>query len=164
MTKRIKKCRNCGTEFKAHTSLQVACSWVCLAEIRKRKPRRRRSSTRVNRVKRFYGGKCAMHSLIRTHDYFHAIQGHHIIYLSQKGPDKDWNIIPLCRTCHYMVHPNKGFWQPRLFVIKNGIDWFNKISDVDQFYKLPELMQPRWLRIAEKLSVQAANLKTVEKT
>ena len=36
---------------------------------------------------------------------------HHLIMLKNGGPNKKWNLIPICSSCHELVHPwlNKRF-------------------------------------------------------
>lgn len=35
---------------------------------------------------------------------------HHIIFASQGGPDKSWNLLHLCRSCHDLVHKVRKFY------------------------------------------------------
>lgn len=151
---KTKECRYCKRKFVPYSTLDPACSLACFINLGrfKKKKTSRRDSRKTKRVKRVYTLKCALHELFDEHDYLHSIEGHHIIYLSQKGPDADWNIIPLCRNCHSLVHKKKAYWQKRLLIIRGGTDWFNNIPNIDQYYALPLLMQPKWLRIAESLN------------
>ena len=32
------------------------------------------------------------------------LNAHHIVYRSQQGPDRSWNLISLCEWCHKAVH------------------------------------------------------------
>ena len=151
---RVRVCKNCSQEFVVYTSLQKACSVTCFIEWTQSKPPKKikRSSTRINRIRRLYSGKCSLDGITKEHNYNHQLEGHHIIYLSQQGPDQDWNIIPLCRICHKLVHRDKGYWQKRLIIRRGGTDWFNNIPKIADYDLMPELMRPQWLKIAKKLN------------
>lgn len=44
---------------------------------------------------------------------------HHVISRGAGGPDKDWNLMPLCFGCHEEIH-------------KKGLDTFAKIYSIVQ--------------------------------
>lgn len=39
---------------------------------------------------------------------------HHVIYRSEGGPDRSYNLLTLCRMHHEEVHSDKGKYQPAL--------------------------------------------------
>lgn len=65
---------------------------------------------------------------------------HHINYLSQGGPNEDWNLICLCDRHHSEVHSDKKKWQPVL----RGIIWMRYVEGrsftVPQFLRYLETL------------------------
>ena len=64
-------------------------------------------------------GRCCLHRLNWHHSYngmkWEALQLHHVIFRSCGGSDKKENLIPLCPTCHDLIHREArsgGNWMP----------------------------------------------------
>lgn len=41
------------------------------------------------------------------------------------------NLIPLCHSCHLMLHQNESYWASKVVAIR-GIEWFEKIEKMKQ--------------------------------
>ena len=68
---------------------------------------------------------------------------HHIRPVSNFGPDKDWNLIPLCRSHHSEIH-QIGL---NSFVVKygTGVAVYLKVKG----WEFDEFLQ-RWIRLTKK--------------
>lgn len=50
-----------------------------------------------------------------------ALNLHHVIYRSEGGPDRAYNLLTLCRPHHEKVHSNKHLYQPALLhILRTG--------------------------------------------
>lgn len=88
----------------------VGVSSYCTVECRKAKPIKKPKAKKVplevrDEVRARDKGRC------RYCGTTQGIQGHHILYRSQQGPDEAWNLISLCEPCHRFMHDNKRRWQ-----------------------------------------------------
>lgn len=65
------------------------------------------------------------------------LEVHHVLYVSQGGPDFDSNLITLCLRHHQEAHSDKGRWQPVLLCLL----WRHYIDGI--YSTVPEVA--RWL-------------------
>jgi 5-methylcytosine-specific restriction endonuclease McrA len=89
------------------------------------------SSTIRRRVKTRDGFRCRWCG--RTTD----LEVHHVLYVSQGGPDYDSNLITLCLRHHQEAHSDKRRWQPVLLCLL----WRHYVDSI--YSTVPEVA--RWL-------------------
>lgn len=57
------------------------------------------------------------------------LEVHHILFLSEEGPDKIWNLITLCEHCHKQIaHKFKKRFQHELLAIVHGEHWYTLVD------------------------------------
>lgn len=61
-----------------------------------------------------------------------SLQVHHVLYLSQGGPNLMGNLITLCLAHHEIVHSNKRVYQPVLLETL-------RLTEAGQFMTVPEV-------------------------
>ena len=55
-------------------------------------------------------------------------EAHHILYLSEGGPDELWNLVTLCGYAHHEIAHKSKRWQAPLLAIVNGTNWYDTIE------------------------------------
>lgn len=160
-----KKCRahGCPNTFRPFRSTDKYCSTKCaiasskpptvevkVQKVYKKlryKSREPASRTRAKAAARVRdGGVCQLKW--KTGDpanHWQRIQVHHILYLSEGGPDEGWNLITLCENCHHNIAHKDKKLQPYLLELVNGKDCFDAL--IAQHEMTSTLQQKlRWFR------------------
>jgi hypothetical protein len=152
MPVKLKKCKNfaeCHNTFKPFRTTDRFCSPQCAhkaqppvtrtaihtkqfkAAVQRREPVSRIRAKERARERDHY--QCLLRGVV-AHICDSRREAHHIIYLSENGVDKDWNLITLCGIAHHdIAHKNKGL-QAQLLEIVSGANWYDVAYDKD----LPE--------------------------
>ncbi len=144
--KPIKDCKNpvCNNTFKPYRSTDKFCSFQCAAAagldraVVKKQIKQKYHREPTSRIQAKHDAKARDSNMCQLRPYLpaelqhdkHTIspQVHHIIFLSEQGPDELWNLITLCSRCHHdIAHRYKKDWQRKLLEIVNGENWYIKI-------------------------------------
>ena len=140
-----KKCRHCETAFMPYRSTDKYCSPKCavtagvnhakrVSDVKERysKPRKnyREPAARKDmktRAKERDNYRCLLYGYAGHMCDFRR-EAHHILYVSEGGPDRLWNLITLCGFAHHEIaHKDKKI-QPYLLEVVNGLNWFDRID------------------------------------
>lgn len=155
-----KKCIVCSKEFMPWNSTERTCSPACFYKWQdsKKKPikapkpkkvyREPSSRTKIKAYVKKIRPYCQLRTFpeVSQNRHTYDLHAHHIIYLSEGGPDELWNLIVLCQDCHRTVHSSKIKWQLRCLQIVNGID----LAGIPEFTE-ETLKQPLWVNKVELL-------------
>lgn len=138
-----KSCVVCGNEFTAWLTTDKYCKYSCfLTDLKNAKVSRKqnpRSAARIrskSAARKRDNANCRLQGHLPP-DLDHSMhrrntQVHHIIFLSEGGPDRQWNLITLCEYCHHNIaHKFKNDWQGQLLEIINGSEWLESIEEQD---------------------------------
>lgn len=142
--KKEKKCRavGCTNTFRPYRSTDKYCSPKCATDsaatkvkvdkaykklrYKSREPASRTRAKAAARVRD--GGICQLRWIVGDPtNHWQRIQVHHILYLSEGGPDEGWNLITLCENCHHNLAHKSKKWQPYLLELVNGKDCFETL-------------------------------------
>ena len=144
-----KNCKVCGTEFKAFRTTDRFCSSKCSRDIVNGSNKNRKSAPYVlakktgeplHRIKAkqqariLDGNRCRLREYLpeqyQHHQHDTRMEVHHVMYLSEGGPDIVENLVTLCLHCHHQIaHRYKHEFQWLLLKIRNGEDWFDVCRD-----------------------------------
>ncbi len=116
-------CQGCKL-FKSRDDMQkVGLGYVCDETCMERVKQRARDKHARRRIERKHPVRVSgdQRRRVRKRDgccrwcgTTSLLQVHHVLYLSQGGPNDMGNLVTLCLTHHEKVHTNKRVWQPVL--------------------------------------------------
>jgi hypothetical protein len=149
---KVKQCKECGNDFTPYHSTDRYCSFTCaraaakpakvsVAKVSRKTNREPTARVKAKTVcKKLVNYQCQLAGIF-PHECDFRRDAHHIIYVSQREINEQWNLICLCNYAHLqIVHTNKRKWQPALFHLSLGADWRAKL-DKQRKDQSPELAQ-----------------------
>jgi hypothetical protein len=134
-----KKCKSCPNMFMPYRSTDKYCSPKCAMVGGSQKAERTRMYHQAKQhrepVARVRAKKAAkerdhyqcMLVGVEGHQCDFRREAHHILYLSEGGPDELWNLITLCGFAHHQIAHADKKWQPVLLTIVNGEGWHARL-------------------------------------
>jgi len=151
----MKSCKTCGKDFSPYKSTDKWCSSQCYWKDPTKKvykPKHRSEPPHRSKIKKLSkardGFVCQLRYLLPgglQHDRHNVmVSSHHILYLSEGGPDSLWNLVSLCEACHTIVHSDKKTWQPYLLEVVNGKNWLQSILQQDGQDGVPKSTRERY--------------------
>ena len=139
-----KKCKNfanCGNLFTPRRTTDAYCSPGCAYKLNERSMRNIKTMAfKAGKARKEPARRIKMKQMAKQRDLYRCLlagriahtcdfrrEAHHIIYLSEGGPDELWNLITLCGYAHHQIAHRQKALQPTLLEIVNGRLWFHSI-------------------------------------
>lgn len=134
----MKFCRRCHKKFLPYDDKQIYCSFNCYSPPKQKQsePYSRKKMKELTKERDLYS--CQLKGT--KHICEGRLESHHIIYLSQSGPDEAWNLVTLCTKAHRLAHSNSRYWQPRLLGLVNGDDWYETIDKTNLSPRVQQIL------------------------
>lgn len=163
----MKPCLVCGKLFRQYSSLDKFCSMPCARTDQKNSEVSRSDNPQLYARRRVLTNSkkrdayaCLAFGTI-PHECVSGRHSHHIIYLSEGGPDRLWNLITVCKNAHAAIHADKK-WQGVCLQLVNGDDWYWKIRQLEEPDLSNPLKVPTWFQKLSYLWESREDVKTTD--